>query len=317
MPHFAPHKTDTIDRPWDGPLMKGRAKSGQPHSYYGKIFAWYDPQGDPGIKGTYKFVHHEVSDSGEPGAANIRGCIAGIAVLNGARGGTNIPDSDRRGVYNHFKSHLQDANYENIPELKSLEDGRETRNLKLSELRVLREEGQAPRISGYAAVFDTPSEVLFGFFREIIRPGAFANSLKEGDVRALWQHDAARVLGRTKNSTLILAEDSHGLKIDITPPKTQWAQDALESIRRGDVDQMSFGFQALKDNWTKDENGFQLRELLEVEVFEVSAVTFPAYPDTTVAVRSREEKPEEAPKQPEAWRTACRQREIQIGGAIL
>lgn len=191
---------------------------------------------------------------------------------------------------------------------------REIRNLALQEIRVLRQEGEPAKISGYAAVFDKMSEVMWGF-REVIRPGAFTNTLKSADVRALWQHMAAMPLGRNKNGTLNLEEDNLGLRISITPPDTQWGRDAVTSIERGDVDQMSFGFMTLKENWTKDENGFDLRELLEVELYEVSPVTFPSYPDTSVAVRSRDQQKEAS--QPEAWRLACRQREIQIGGAIL
>jgi HK97 family phage prohead protease len=202
------------------------------------------------------------------------------------------------------------------------QDKREIRNLPLQEMRVIRAEGQPAKIEGYAAVFDKMSEVMWGF-REVIRPGAFTNTLKTADVRALWQHDPSMPLGRTKNGTLELAEDAQGLRISITPPDTQWGRDAVASIERGDVDQMSFGFSTVTDSWGKDEADFPLRELLEVNLWEVSPVTFPAYPDTTVAVRSMEaaglnDPPnEEQHEQPEAWRVACRQREIQIGGAIL
>jgi HK97 family phage prohead protease len=209
-----------------------------------------------------------------------------------------------------------------IPELKTRGEDREIRSLPMSEMRVEAREGQAPVIAGYAAVFDQPSEVMLSF-REIIRPGAFARSLAGRDVRALWNHDTAQPLGRTKNGTLQLAEDARGLKITITPPDTAWGRDALESIRRGDVDQMSFGFTALKENWTEDGVGFPLRELLEVKLWEVSPVTFPAYPDTTVAVRNmeaaglgRQSAQEDEAALPEPWRKAYREREIQIGGAI-
>jgi HK97 family phage prohead protease len=200
---------------------------------------------------------------------------------------------------------------------------REVRNLLLQEIRVLRQEGELPKIRGYAAIFDVMSEVLWGF-REIIRPGAFTETLKTADVRALWQHQAAMPLGRKKNNTLEIAEDDRGLHITITPPETQWGRDAVASIERGDVDQMSFGFETINDKWSKDENGFPLRELLEVNLFEVSPVTFPAYPDTTVAVRSMEaaglgepSAQEDEAALPEPWRKAYREREIQIGGAIL
>jgi HK97 family phage prohead protease len=314
MPAFKPHKTATVDKPWDGPLNKGRAKLGQDHNYYGKIFAWFDPNGDPTLKQTYKFVHHEVDAAGTPGAANVRGCSTGIGVLNGGMGGTTVPDADLKGIWNHLAAHMKDAGME-PPELKARVTERETRNLALAEMKVETREGQPPQITGYAAVFDQPSEVMM-FFREIIRPGAFTKTIQGGDVRALWNHDTAAPLGRTKNGTLELKEDAQGLHIAITPPDTTWARDAMESIRRGDVDQMSFGFVCLRDNWIKDDNGFPLREVLEVELWEVSPVTFPAYPDTSVAVRSMKEAglddpPKEKEYQPTGYNSRRRDNEIE------
>ena len=321
MPAFKLHKTATVDKPWDGPLNKGRAKLGQGHDYYGKIFAWFDPNGDPTLKQTYKFIHHEVDAVGTPGAANVRGCSTGIGVLNGGMGGTTVPDADRKGIWNHLAAHMADAGME-APELKSNGDDRETRYLNVSELRVVPAEGDTPpQITGYAAVFDSQSEVLrdakYGVsFREIIRPGAFTKTIQGGDVRALWNHDTASPLGRTKNGTLELKEDALGLHIVITPPDTTWAKDAMESIRRGDVDQMSFGFVCNRDNWIKDENGFPLREVLEVELWEVSPVTFPAYPDTSCAMRSLKEADLGGPTQEEhqypPGRFNSRQREIDL-----
>ena len=155
------------------------------------------------------------------------------------------------------------------------------------EYRAATDESPA-KIVGYAAVFDKISAVIFDF-REVIRPGAFAEALKTSDVRALWNHNSDYVLGRTKSGTLTVEEDEHGLRIEIEPPNTQWAKDALETIRRGDVDQMSFAFYVSRDgdNWKKDEMGFPLREIIKVsQVDDVSPVTYPAYPDTEVSVRS-------------------------------
>lgn len=314
MPAFKRHKTGTSDSAWDGPANKTRVKEGQSRAYYGKIFGWYDPDGDEGVKKTYKFIHHEVAGDGNPGAANLTACSTGIGVLNGGRGGTTIPEADRQGVYNHLAGHLRDADKE-VPELNSAQDRRETRTLHLSELRLEeRSEGESPIITGYAAVFNQYSEVLF-WFREIIRPGAFRQSIARDDIRALWNHNPDKVLGRTKNGTLKLEEDNQGLKVTISPP--EWAAAEVESIRRGDVDQMSFGFETLEDEWTKDEQGFMQRELVKVNLFDVSPVTFPAYPQTTVAVRSKEPKTEEkALPNPEPWRKSYREREIQIGGSI-
>ena len=114
------HHTALSDKAWDGPKAKANLKNDENAAYYRKAFAWVDSDGDPDVKASYKFIHHEVSSDGTIGAANIRGCQASIAVLNGARGGTTIPDSDRKGVYNHVATHLRDGDIE-PSELKSMD----------------------------------------------------------------------------------------------------------------------------------------------------------------------------------------------------
>lgn len=161
---------------------------------------------------------------------------------------------------------------------------RETRSYPLVGVEI-RETDSGPLIVGHAAVFDKPSENLGGFV-EFVRRGAFAKTLQEADVRALFNHDPNYVLGRTGPKTLTLAEDGEGLAIQVTPPDTQWARDLILSMRRGDINQMSFGFRTVKDRWLQNESGLVTRELLEVQLFDVSVVTFPAYPDTSVAARS-------------------------------
>ena len=143
------------------------------------------------------------------------------------------------------------------------------------------------KIIGHAAVFDQLSDNLGGF-RELIKPGAFANALKEDDVRALFNHNPDFILGRSAAGTLSLQEDQLGLAIEISPPDTNTANDVLKSIQRGDINQMSFGFRvrAGGEQWTEDENGDVIRILTDLKLFDVSPVTFPAYPATDVAVRS-------------------------------
>lgn len=152
----------------------------------------------------------------------------------------------------------------------------------------LREAGGNDQIilRGYAAVFNQLSDDLGGF-RERVLPGAFAKTLKEADVRALWQHNVNYVLGRIKNKTLRLWEDTHGLTFEILPPNTQWASDFLTSIRRGDVSQMSFSFEAVHDRWEDDPSLGIIRTLVEVRLLDISPVTFPAYPRTSVSVQVR------------------------------
>jgi uncharacterized protein len=143
-----------------------------------------------------------------------------------------------------------------------------------------------PHIVGHAAVFNSLSEMLWGF-RETISPGAFREAIEKSDVRALVNHEPSFVLGRKKNGTLKLWEDERGLAIDIDPPETQWASDLLVSIGRGDIDQMSFGFTVAEDSWDTVD-GETRRTILRVdELFDVSPVTFPAYPETYTALRAR------------------------------
>lgn len=155
-------------------------------------------------------------------------------------------------------------------------------------------------LAGYAAVFNSEADIG-GMFREKIAPGAFAKAVS-ADVRALFDHDSAVVLGRTKAGTLRLAEDDHGLAVEIDLPETQAARDLQASMQRGDIDGMSFGFRVTMQEWD-DSLPVPLRTIREVELFEVSVVTFPAYADTEVALRSlndakaeREQREREAQK---------------------
>lgn len=159
----------------------------------------------------------------------------------------------------------------------------ERRAYKLTELRAIEDDKQM-RVVGHAAVFDQLSEELWGF-RETIKPGAFAKTIKKDDVRALWNHDPNFVLGRNRSGTLKLREDDKGLVSEIDFPDTPLARGFFQSIKRGDVDQMSFGFQTITDQWRTVDGG-TVRELVEVDLFDVSPVTFPAYPQTDVSARS-------------------------------
>ena len=138
---------------------------------------------------------------------------------------------------------------------------------------------------GYPIVFHTLS-VDLGGFRERILPSAVDRTLRDGlDVRAYFDHDTAKVLGRTTAGTLTLRKESRGLKATIYPPDTAMARDLMVSIRRGDISGMSFRFRVLDDEW-RHEAGEPVREVNDMIVGEVSIVSEPAYPDTSVAVRS-------------------------------
>lgn len=178
----------------------------------------------------------------------------------------------------------------------------ERRLVQLSELRVVRAAADGPtKIGGHAAKFDSLSEDLGGF-RERIAPGAFAATIKNSDIRALWNHDSNIVLGRNKSGTLRLSEDSAGLLWEADAPQTQLVRDmVLAPIERGDVSQCSFGFYTVNDKWAKMD-GEWIRTLLEVELFDVSPVTYPAYPSTDVATRGLQEAIRSATPPPDdAW----------------
>lgn len=167
-------------------------------------------------------------------------------------------------------------------------DNKETRSF---EFRVERQgEDESPVITGHAAVFNEEA-VIGGMFREKIETGAFTESIKSDDVRALFNHSPDFVLGRNKAGTLELSEDEKGLAIRITPPDTQFANDLVKSIDRGDISQMSFGFRIEEEEWTEDSSDgkLDLRTLKKVRLFDVSPVTYPAYEGTDVAVRSHDE----------------------------
>lgn len=118
-----------------------------------------------------------------------------------------------------------------------------------------------------------------------------------------------KLLGWNKASTLFLKEDETGLKVRIVPPDTQWARDLLVPIERGDVSQMSFGFTVISDRWGTEE-GMDVRELVKVKLYDVSPVTFPAYPQTDVGVRSAVEAYERHKKEALEAQKAQNQRKL-------
>ena len=153
------------------------------------------------------------------------------------------------------------------------------------ELRAV-ENGDGMTFTGYAAVFNSPSEPLP--FIERIAPGAFKRSLKaRNDIKLLWNHDTGSVLGSTRAGTLKLEEDAHGLRVTAMLPETSLGKDVRTLVQRGDVNAMSFGFSvpANGDSWNTE--GTE-RTLRSVRIHEVSIVAFPAYSQTagTATVRS-------------------------------
>ena len=155
------------------------------------------------------------------------------------------------------------------------------------EIRAAKTDDGKPVLRGYPAKFNVMSEDLGGFI-ENIAPGCFSEAIIDDDVRALFNHEAVYVLGRNRSGTLKLWEDDIGLAMELYPPDTQLVRDlVLTPIERGDITQMSFGFETVSDSWEWDKNPC-VRTLLKARLYDVSPVTFPAYRQTEVALRSLE-----------------------------
>jgi len=161
----------------------------------------------------------------------------------------------------------------------------ERRYFMVTELRVAKDDTtKTSKLTGYAAVFNKLSDDLGGF-REKIKPGAFANTVRTDDIRALFNHDANFVLGRSTAGTLRLKEDDKGLNFECDLPDTQFARDLQVSVGRGDISQCSFSFRTNSDTWENNADGTVTRTLNDVSCKDVSPVTFPAYPQTSVKAR--------------------------------
>ena len=166
----------------------------------------------------------------------------------------------------------------------------ERRTFILHEVRADGGDDSTPkRWVGHAAVFDTPYDL--GWFTERVARGAFTETIQTDDIRALFNHDPNIVLGRNKSGTLKLSEDETGLAIEITPPDTQAARDISILLERGDITQMSIGFNVVEETWeiSQDENKSDLRTLKKVKLWDVSPVTYPGSPTTDIAQRSHDQ----------------------------
>ena len=164
----------------------------------------------------------------------------------------------------------------------------EKRALTVS-FRAIDSDDGSKKLVGRAIVYNKESEDMG--FTEIIKSGAATEALKKSDIRALFGHnsDTLLPLGRTSAGTLRTNETKDGVDVEIDPPDTQFARDLMVSIDRGDIQDMSFAFTVADDVWeTKD--GRDLRTITKMdELFDVSFVSFPAYSDTTAALRSLEQ----------------------------
>lgn len=155
-----------------------------------------------------------------------------------------------------------------------------------TELRVETRDDGRSIIRGLPIVFNSLSEDLGGF-RERVHPEAVKRTLAEDDIRGLFNHDPNQILGRTKASTMRLRATKDGVEMEIDLPDTAVGRVVGEGIRRGDISGGSFGFTVTKDEW-EERDGQMLRTLRDLTIYDVGPVVFPAYPETSMAVRAFE-----------------------------
>tara|TARA_Y100000310_G_scaffold239557_1_gene243190 strand:- start:5801 stop:6469 length:669 start_codon:yes stop_codon:yes gene_type:complete len=150
-----------------------------------------------------------------------------------------------------------------------------------------REDGSETKVlRGKAVPYNELSSPIFGF-REKFEPGAFREDLENADVRALAHHSSSHVLGRQSAGTLEIDDRDDGLYFEVDLPDTSYARDLEESINRGDITGVSFGFRAVDDEWDENEDGVLIRTVKKARLREVSPVAWPAYPQSYVASESR------------------------------
>jgi hypothetical protein len=260
------------------------------------MFAWVDPDGDQETKSAYKFPHHMVSGDGKVGAANTRAASAGIAVLNGGRGGANIPDSDRKGIYAHLAKHIRDAGKE-PSELKDWEYdastdgplfdrlqadvGEQKSEVKYVPLFDLKEiDSDDGSFSGHAAVFGNVD--LQG---DRIRRGAFADSIAESSGRwpILMGHITSRIVGFSTGAT----EDAHGLFVtgEFTPDSDEGRNAyaiARHAARLKQPLGLSIGY-SIREGGADLNSETGVRNLTALTVHEFSVAAVPANPRARIA----------------------------------
>ncbi len=150
----------------------------------------------------------------------------------------------------------------------------------------VRDVGGKEYFIGTPVVYDSPSELIYGCFREYIKPGAFDEHLNTNpDILCLRDHNPDKLLGRTSSGTLKITRDATGLHIECERPNTTYALDLAEQIRRGDINGMSFGFDVTDDEWYMAD-AIRTRDVIKGKVFEFSYVTLPAYKGSVADIRS-------------------------------
>lgn len=267
MPAIPVHHTQTSDASWDGSANEVRVRSPESPSYFARIYAWRDPDAEGDRKAHYKFIHHYVSADGTPGPASIIGCRTGIAVLNGARGGTTIPEADYEGVWRHLAAHMRDAGIE-PPELRAPGET-ETEDFGVV-IRELRAEVTEVSERTHRFVITTGDVDRDG---DRINPAGWRLSNYMRNPVVLWAHDLRTPpIGRA----LEISEEDGALTalIEWAPRDVHpLAGTVADLYRLGFLHAVSVGFVPIRWAPRRDGRGIEYEEQ---ELVEISAVPVPA-----------------------------------------
>jgi HK97 family phage prohead protease len=170
--------------------------------------------------------------------------------------------------------------------LKPKANDLEIRSSRIEDVRVSTSDDGSHSVSGYAIVFNSPS-VDLGGFTEIVAPTSLTRTLVDNpDILCLRDHKPELLLGRTKAGSLTLSVDEKGLRFTCSLPATSTGNDLAANLQRGDIDSCSFGMSVRDDKWVSDEKGNVIRTLLDIDLFEISVVSFPAYEATSASIRT-------------------------------
>ncbi len=250
------------------------------------------PEGDK--QGVYDHVAHHLRDAGivpaemksAPRADHRHAAFSGTHTHSHAAMGSQGGDETHTHEHSHDEDHDHSHHKTEGKSARAFAKGTERRQRSASGLEIRSGDAGALTFEGYAAVTGVPTVISdwMGEFQETISRGAFAKTLAESDdVRLLLNH-AGTPMARTKSGTLALEEDAKGLharaSLDESSPLVQ---EIASAMRRGDLDQMSFQFQAMRQEWNAD---YTQRSVNEAKLFDVSIVTYPAYPTTSASLRS-------------------------------
>jgi HK97 family phage prohead protease len=284
---IAPHSTTTDTGDWDSGLYEKRLPNER--AVLRQCYAWVDPDGDPDAKSSYKFPHHVVDETGDVSAASTVACSAGIGVLNGSRGGADIPDADRQGVYNHLARHLRDAEME-PPELNS-------RTASYPDVDDPDSEDWPTMVVRFSTFGDWYEVDSFweGLFLERIAQGAFTKTIAERgkSVKVMFNHGMdwqidQKVLGVPS----VLEERDDAPYAEVPLLDTSYNRDLLPGIAHGAYGS-SFMFHVLGESWNMEPPasehnsvGIPERTITEVRLLEFGPVTWPANPNATTGIRS-------------------------------